>query len=83
MVASRRMAPGQVTLKRGVETTFPADACARPPAAELSSRREHVETVFAGMDTHKDSLAVAVIDPTVGCWERVSCPTPRPDSAGW
>ena len=51
-----------MTLNRGVETTFPVGACARPRRADRLKWKGEQGTVFAGVDTHKDSLAVAVID---------------------
>src|SRR5829696_7688362 len=52
---------GLLTLNRGVGVRTPGDACARPAAATARGNEEEAH-VFAGIDTHKDTLAVAVID---------------------
>src|SRR5690242_6248011 len=56
----RRFQSGQLTLDRGVGTpAWSLEVLALCPAAVLRA----VEVcVFAGIDTHKDTLAVAVID---------------------
>ena len=50
---------GLLTLNRGVGVRTPW-RCLRSPGRGTSRRNE--ACVFAGIDTHKDTLAVAVID---------------------
>lgn len=49
---------GLLTLNRGVGVRTPGDACARPAAEQPAEGGAHVRRI----DTHKDTLAVAVID---------------------